>query len=102
MVMSWLVHQTSEQFRDSFYSGDPYLQSLEPILEQTQSHLVDAETGRRGYLLTGAHGLLIPYDTAMSLIRNDIQQLKTLARQRPEPAGPNHRIAKSHRGTVVP
>jgi CHASE3 domain sensor protein len=48
------------------------------VLEQTESHVADAEVGRRGYLLTGRKDYLIPYDNAMSLIRKDIQQLKTL------------------------
>jgi CHASE3 domain sensor protein len=48
------------------------------VLEQTESHIVGAEVGRRGYLLTGREDYRIPYDNAMSLIRSDVQQLKTL------------------------
>jgi CHASE3 domain sensor protein len=77
VMMSWLVHQTTGQFRDSFY-WVTHTYNIFDVLEQTESHLVDAEVGRRGYLLTGRKDYLIPYNNAMSLIRKDIQQLKTL------------------------
>ena len=77
VMMSWLVHQTTGQFRDSFYCVT-HTYNIFDVLEQTESHLVDAEVGRRGYLLTGRKDYLIPYNNAMSLIRKDIQQLKTL------------------------
>jgi CHASE3 domain sensor protein len=77
VMMSWLVHQTTGQFRDSFY-WVTHTYKIFNVLEQMESHLVDAEVGRRGYLLTGRADYLIPYDNARSLIRNDIQQLKTL------------------------
>ena len=77
VMMSWLVHQTTGQFRESFY-WVTHTYKIFDVLEQTESHLVDAEVGRRGYLLTGRADDLIPYDNAMSLIRSDIQQLKTL------------------------
>ncbi len=77
VMMSWLVHQTTVQFRESFY-WVTHTYKIFNALEQTESHIVDAEVGRRGYLLTGHKDYLIPYDNAMSLIRNDIQQLKTL------------------------
>ena len=77
VMMSWLVHQTTMQFRESFYWVTHTYKIFE-VLEQTESHLVDAEVGRRGYLLTGRTDYLIPYDNALSLIHSDIQQLKTL------------------------
>jgi len=77
VMMSWLVHQTTLQFRNSFYRVTHTYKILN-VLEQTESHLVDAEVGRRGYLLTGRADYLIPYDNALSRLRNDIQQLKIL------------------------
>jgi len=77
VMMSWLVHQTTGQFRESFYRVT-HTYKIFDVLEQTESHLVDAEVGRRGYLLTRRKDYLIPYNNAMSLIRKDIQQLKTL------------------------
>ena len=77
VVISWLAHQTTVQFRESFY-WVTHTYKVFNVLEQTESHIVDAEAGRRGYLLTGRTDYLIPYDNALSLIHSDIQQLKTL------------------------
>jgi CHASE3 domain sensor protein len=77
VMMGWLVHQTTVQFRESFYWVTHTYKILN-VLEQTESHIADAEVGRRGYLLTGRTDYLVLHDNARSLIRNDIQQLKTL------------------------
>jgi CHASE3 domain sensor protein len=77
IVMSWLVHQTSEQFRDSFFQvGHTY--KVLNLVQQTQFHLQDAETERRGYLLTGGNDYLNSYGRAMAAVRNDMEQLKSL------------------------
>jgi CHASE3 domain sensor protein len=77
IVMSWLVHQTSEQFRDSFFQvGHTY--KVLNLVQQTQLHLLDAETERRGYLLTGGNDYLNSYGRAMAAVHNDIDQLKSL------------------------
>ena len=78
VAVGWLAHQKTVQFRDSFYWLTRTYEILN-VLEQTESHIVDAEVGRRGYLLTGREDYLVPYDNAMSLIRKEIRQLKTLA-----------------------
>ena len=81
IVMSWLVHQTSEQFRDSFFQvGHTY--KVLNLVQQTQFHLLDAETERRGYLLTGGNDYLNSYGRTMATVRNDIDQLKSLIRAR--------------------
>ena len=81
IVMSWLVHQTSEQFRDSFFQvGHTY--KVLNLVQQTQLHLLDAETERRGYLLTGGNDYLNSYGRAMASVRNDIDQLKSLVQAR--------------------
>jgi len=81
IVMSWLVHQTSEQFRDSFFQvGHTY--KVLNLVQQTQFHLLDAETERRGYLLTGGNDYLNSYGRTMATVRNDIDQLKSLVRAR--------------------
>ena len=77
VAVGWLAHQTTVQFRESFYWVTHTYKILN-VLEQTESHIADAEVGRRGYLLTGRKDYLIPNNNAMSLIRKDIQQLKTL------------------------
>jgi CHASE3 domain sensor protein len=81
IVMSWLVHQTTEQFRDSFFQvGHTY--KVLNLVQQTQFHLQDAETERRGYLLTGGNDYLNSYGRAMTAVRNDMDQLKSLVQAR--------------------
>ena len=81
IVMSWLVHQTTGQFRDSFFQvGHTY--KVLNLVQQTQLHLLDAETERRGYLLTGGNDYLNSYGRAMAAVRNDIDQLKSLVQAR--------------------
>ena len=81
IVMSWLVHQTSEQSRDSFFQVGRTYKVLN-LVQQTQFHLLDAETERRGYLLTGGNDYLNSYGRAMAAVRNDIDQLKSLVQAR--------------------
>ncbi|HEY9669251.1 MAG TPA: CHASE3 domain-containing protein [Coleofasciculaceae cyanobacterium] len=50
------------------------LQRLEAVL----SSIKDAETGQRGYLLTGQESYLKPYNSAVKTIEPQIAQLKTL------------------------
>ena len=47
------------------------------------SALKDAETGQRGYLLTGRAEYLDPYTSALNVIRHDLEQLNALV-MRPE------------------
>lgn len=81
IVMSWLVHQTAGQFQDSFFQvGQTY--KVLNLVQQTQFHLLDVETERRGYLLTGGNDYLNSYGRAMAAVRNDIDQLKSLVHAR--------------------
>src|ERR1700690_796136 len=79
VLMSWLVHRTSGQFQDSVYKvGHTY--KVLNLVQQTQLHLLDAETERRGYLLRTGDDYLPSYGRAMSSVRNDIDQLLELSR----------------------
>ena len=79
VMMSWLVHRTSGQFQESFYRVAHTYKVLN-LVQQTQLHLLDAETERRGYLLTNGEDYLTSYGRAMSSVRNDIDQLLEFAR----------------------
>jgi signal transduction histidine kinase len=46
----------------------------------TLSHLQDAETGQRGFLLTGDTAYLAPYHAATNAIRTDTSRLRALTR----------------------
>ena len=81
LTMSWLVHHTTGQFRDSFYQVAHTYKVLN-LVQQTQFHLLDAETERRGFLLTGGDDYLNSYGRAMASVRNDIDQLKSLVQVR--------------------
>ena len=49
-------------------------------LENLLSHVKDAETGQRGYLLTGSEAYLEPYNVANQAIQLDLSHLKGLTK----------------------
>jgi methyl-accepting chemotaxis protein len=51
---------------------------VKEILTQVSSHLKDAETGQRGYLLTGEERYLEPYQAALKTIDGTVQNLREL------------------------
>ena len=77
LAMTWLVHQSSGQFSNSF-SWVMQTYKVLDLFEQTQAHIVDAEASQRGYLLTGRSDYLEPYHRAMASIRDDLAELKKL------------------------
>src|SRR5512136_2511656 len=83
VVMSWLVHRTTGQFQDSYYQVSRTYKVLN-LVQRTQLHLLDAETERRGYLLTDGEEYLNAYGRAMSFVRTDLDQLLELGRNKPE------------------
>jgi CHASE3 domain sensor protein len=82
VVMSWLVHRATGQFQDSYYQVARTYKVLN-LVQRTQLHLLDAETERRGYLLTDSEEYLNSYGRAMSFVRNDIDRLLELGRTKP-------------------
>jgi PAS domain S-box-containing protein len=67
-------------YRDGVLYGDARREArqTEQIVATTASllsSLKDAETGQRGYLLTGRAEYLEPYDSALSVLRHDLEQL---------------------------
>jgi methyl-accepting chemotaxis protein len=53
-------------------------------LDNLLSHLKDAETGQRGYLLTGEKSYLDPYDSALERVNADISELRRLTADNPD------------------
>jgi CHASE3 domain sensor protein len=78
----WVAHVTNGQFNTAFASVTQTYNVLN-ILEDTQAHIADAETGQRGYLLTRRSDYFSMFDTAMAAINNDVQKLKILVRGNP-------------------
>lgn len=47
-------------------------------IEDFLAHITDAETGQRGYLLTGRDGYLHPYQQAVTILNQDFKELQRL------------------------
>jgi CHASE3 domain sensor protein len=77
MTIGWLVRETSGRFQQSFFQV-AHTYKVVNLVEQTQLHLLDAETERRGYLLAGGTDYLNSYGTAMTSVQKDIAQLEGL------------------------
>ena len=77
VAMIWVTHVTNGQFNAAFASVTSTYNILN-LLEETQAQVADAETGQRGYLLTGRPDYFSLYDTAMAAINNNIQKLGIL------------------------
>ena len=77
LTIGWLVRETSGRFQQSYFQVE-HTYKVVNLVEQTQLHLLDAETERRGYLLAGGPGYLDSYGTAMTSVQKDIDQLQTL------------------------
>lgn len=77
LTIGWLVRQTSGRFQQSFFQVE-HTYKVVNLVEQTQLHLLDAETERRGYLLAGGNDYLNSYGTAMTSVQKDIDQLQDL------------------------
>ncbi len=77
VAMIWVTHVTNGQFNAAFASVTETYNILN-LLEETQAQVADAETGQRGYLLTGRPDYFSLYDTAMAAINNNIQKLGIL------------------------
>jgi CHASE3 domain sensor protein len=77
LTIGWLVRETSGRFQESFFQVE-HTYKVVNLVEQTQLHLLDAETERRGYLLAGGNDYLTSYGTAMTSVQKDIDQLQML------------------------
>src|SRR6185312_16860574 len=77
--MICVTHVTSGQFNAAFASVT-HTYKVISLLEDVQGHVSDAETGQRGFLMTGKENYFTLYGTAISAVNSDIQQLRILAR----------------------
>lgn len=77
VTIGWLVRETSGRFQESYFQVE-HTYKVVNLVEQTQLHLLDAETERRGYLLAGGNDYLNSYGAAMTSIQQDIDQLQKL------------------------
>ena len=77
LAIVWVTQVTNGQFNAAFASVTQTYKVLN-ILEEIQAQIADAETGQRGYLLTGRPDYFSLHDTAMAAINNNLQDLKIL------------------------
>lgn len=77
LTIGWLVRETSGRYQESFFQVEHTYKVIN-LVEQTQLHLLDAETERRGYLLAGGADYLNSYGTAMASVQGDIVKLEDL------------------------
>jgi len=79
------VYQNSRQ-REAANQQSQISQNLHDDTGELLSLLKDAETGQRGYLLTGRGKYLEPYHQAISAIPGVVKQLETYTMDRPDQA----------------
>jgi signal transduction histidine kinase/CheY-like chemotaxis protein len=81
-----VVRQNVEQTDTLLNNGNLVARTLEiqAELDNVLLRLTEAETGQRGFLLTGNESYLIPYHAAIPLLRQSLQQLESLLDERYE------------------
>ncbi len=79
-LLSFLYYtkRLNDDAKDSFRS-----QTVVDAAELLRTTLIDAETGQRGFLITGAEEYLEPYHSAMARLNDRIQYLMEFTRQDP-------------------
>jgi CheY-like chemotaxis protein/CHASE3 domain sensor protein len=81
-LLSYQSLQTTTNTARNLTDSVDLLRRLQALL----STLKDAETGQRGFLLTGEESYLAPYTDAKDALPDEIKSLRALLRNRPEQA----------------
>ena len=83
VVIAILSYQSLQATADS---AQALARSIEILgnFEGLLSNLKDAETGQRGYLLTGSESYLEPYISAQTVLPTEFQSMRELLRDRPQ------------------
>lgn len=74
----WNLRQHKNTSDELVHNGE-VLEKLETV----SSHVKDAETGQRGYIVTGQERYLKPYINALAKVKPEIQELKRLTADSP-------------------
>jgi signal transduction histidine kinase/CHASE3 domain sensor protein len=77
VVIGIVSYLNTRQFIDSNYAVRHSLEVLQE-LEDVLSVLKDAETGQRGFIITGDESYLEPYNNAVATLDNHIKNVQTL------------------------
>ncbi|MGO8749777.1 MAG: CHASE3 domain-containing protein, partial [Thermoguttaceae bacterium] len=79
---AWLGYHNIRQLNED--AGQVvHTQEVLGILEDVASTMKDAQTGQRGYIITGETRYLEPYDAATATIDEKVQRLKRLTEENP-------------------
>ncbi len=73
-------HMRSQQAVEEMNQGQQTRNAVNRLLQS----MLDAETGQRGYLLTGNESYLEPYDKAVATVHTNLDELRTRYLQSPE------------------
>ena len=76
ILIGGIVYQNGQAFRQARIL-EKQAEAAIRDLDSLRTELVDAETGQRGYLLTGGDQYLDPYSQALGQIRDTLTSLKT-------------------------
>lgn len=78
----WESHRDTVRIAEAA-SARKHSDEVQKLIDETAARLVDAETGQRGYLLTGDEAYLEPYRGAIRSLDQVIGQLKDLTSDNP-------------------
>ncbi len=82
LIVAFTTFQTFVIFRDNTL-WVIHTHKVQESLESLLSHLKDAETGQRGYLITGEDSYLEPFNISLSNIDKELSFLKELTSDNP-------------------
>ena len=83
LISAWLAFNS---LQDRSTAADRVTRTYDVLvrIQRVLSFIKDAETGQRGYLLTGVESYLDPYETARTALPGEIQSLQSAIRGDPE------------------
>lgn len=82
MIVGSIVYFNTEQLKN-VYDLRRYTYKVLEAVESARNRVVDAETGQRGFLITGSDRYLEPYRTATSDTKTEIAELASITKGNP-------------------
>ena len=82
-----LINEASYRTTVQAVSAMEQAQTTRSALNELMQSMLDAETGQRGYLLTGNEGYLEPYTETLKTVGQQLDQLRTIFSPFPEQLG---------------
>lgn len=79
-----VINEAGYQRSNGVLADMAHVQNTRAQINKLLQNMLDAETGHRGYLLTGEDAYLEPYEQAVSTINNHLADLRTLLQSEPE------------------